>query len=46
MTIPDIEMSSAKKLELRLNGYEPVILDLAWPANGEININQKLVLVR
>jgi hypothetical protein len=46
MTIPDIEMSSAKKLELRLNGYEPVILDLVWPSNGEININQKLVLVR
>jgi hypothetical protein len=46
MTIPDIEMSSAKKLELRLNGYEPVSLDLTWPGNGEINIDQKLVLVR
>jgi hypothetical protein len=46
LTIPDIEMSSAKQLELRLTGYEPVILDLAWPANGEININQRLVLVR
>jgi hypothetical protein len=45
-TIPDIEMSSAKKLELRLNGYEPVIVDLTWPANGMISINQKLVLVR
>jgi hypothetical protein len=46
LTIPDIEMSSAKKLELRANGYEPVSLDLTWPGNGEININQKLVLVK
>jgi hypothetical protein len=45
-TVTDIEMSSARKLELRLEGYEPVIVDLTWPANGEININQKLVLVR
>jgi hypothetical protein len=42
MTIPDIDMTSAKKLELRLKDYQPYIQDLSWPDNGEININQKL----
>jgi hypothetical protein len=42
MTITDIDMSSAKTLEIRLKDYQPFIQELQWPANGEININQKL----
>ncbi len=41
-TIGGIEMSSARSLELRLEGYRPYIQKLEWPANGEINIDQKL----
>jgi len=43
MTISGIDMSSAKVLELRLKDHQPVRLDLTWPPNGEININEKLV---
>ncbi|HEY5945728.1 MAG TPA: protein kinase [Kofleriaceae bacterium] len=41
-TIEDIDMSSAKSVELRLKDYQPYVQQLQWPANGEININQKL----
>jgi serine/threonine protein kinase len=41
-TINDIDMSSAKHLELRLKEYSPYIQELKWPANGEIDIDQKL----
>ena len=43
-TIEGLDISSTKKLELRLQKYEPVIIDLTWPDNAEININKKLVL--
>jgi hypothetical protein len=42
-TITDIDMSSAKTLELRLKDYQVHTQQLVWPPNGEININQKLV---
>jgi hypothetical protein len=41
-TIADIDMGSAKVLELRLKDHQPYMQSLEWPANGEININQKL----
>ncbi len=41
-TIPDVDMDSAKKLELRLKDYTPVVQDLEWPANGEIDLDIKL----
>jgi hypothetical protein len=41
-TINDIDMASAKHLELRLKEYSPYIQTLTWPANGEIDIDQKL----
>jgi hypothetical protein len=40
-TINDIDMA-AKKLELRLKDYQPVIQTLSWPANGEIDIEKNL----
>ncbi|NVB83529.1 MAG: PEGA domain-containing protein, partial [Kofleriaceae bacterium] len=42
-TISDIDMASAKTVELRLKDYEPYKQDLVWPDNGEISIQQKLV---
>jgi serine/threonine protein kinase len=41
-TINDIDMASAKHLELRLKEYSPYIQTLTWPPNGEIDIDQKL----
>ena len=41
-TINDIDMASAKKLELRLKDYRPYIAGPHWPANGEIDIDHKL----
>jgi hypothetical protein len=41
-TVNDIDMASAKRLELRLKDYQPYIQTLTWPANGEIDIDQKL----
>jgi hypothetical protein len=41
-TIPDVDMDSAKRLELRLKDYAPVVQDLTWPANGEIDLDIKL----
>ncbi|HEY5924665.1 MAG TPA: PEGA domain-containing protein, partial [Kofleriaceae bacterium] len=43
MTITDIDMSSAKQLELRLKDYQPHVQALQWPDNGKIDINQKLL---
>ena len=41
-TINDIDMASAKKLELRLKDYRPYVQALEWPANGEIDLDIKL----
>ncbi|MFT3696244.1 MAG: PEGA domain-containing protein [Kofleriaceae bacterium] len=41
-TINDIDMSSAKKLELRLKDYQPVVQTLTWPASGTIDIDKNL----
>lgn len=41
-TINDIDMGSAKVLELRMKDYKPYTQSLDWPANGEINIDQTL----
>ncbi|MEO8698547.1 MAG: serine/threonine-protein kinase [Kofleriaceae bacterium] len=41
-TINDIDMASAKRLELRLKDYQPYIQTLTWPPNGEIDIDRKL----
>lgn len=41
-TINDIDLETAKKLELRLKDYSPYIQSLSWPANGEIDIDTKL----
>lgn len=41
-TIGDIDMTSAKVLELRLKDYQPFVQKLVWPDNGEINIDAKL----
>jgi serine/threonine protein kinase len=41
-TINDIDMGSAKKIELRLKDYQPVIQALTWPANGEIDLEKNL----
>ncbi|CAN5238532.1 hypothetical protein BH11MYX1_BH11MYX1_17130 [soil metagenome] len=41
-TINDIDLETAKKLELRLKDYSPYIQTLQWPANGEIDIDTKL----
>jgi hypothetical protein len=42
MTIADIDMGSAKLVELRLKDHKPYQQSLTWPANGEINIDAKL----
>jgi hypothetical protein len=41
-TITDIDMDSARRLELRLKGYHDLEQDLLWPANGEIDVDRKL----
>ena len=41
-TIPDLDMASARKLEIRLKGYQPFVQDLVWPADGKIQIIAKL----
>jgi serine/threonine protein kinase len=43
MTISDLDMATAKQLELRLKDYQPYTQTLQWPDNGEINVNHKLV---
>ena len=42
-TLTDIDMSSAKKVELKLKGYQDYEQTLDWPGNGEIDIDKKLV---
>jgi serine/threonine protein kinase len=41
-TLNDLDMGTAKQIELRLKDYEPYIQKLEWPANGEIDIQKKL----
>ena len=41
ITINDIDLT-AQKVELRLAGYQPYSQPLAWPSNGEIDIDAKL----
>ena len=41
-TINDVDMDSAKKIELRLKDYQPYVQDLEWPANGEVAIDAKM----
>ena len=41
-TIADIDMASARTLELRLKDYQPYTQKLEWPASGEIDIDHKL----
>ncbi len=38
-TINDIDMASAKKLEIRLKDYQPHIQELTWPASGQIDLD-------
>ena len=42
-TINDVDMSSAKHLDLRLKDYQVFTKDLSWPESGEIVIEAKLV---
>jgi hypothetical protein len=41
-TLTDIDISSAKTIEIRLKGYKPYVEDLKWPATSEITISAKL----
>jgi serine/threonine protein kinase len=41
-TINDIDMGSAKRVELRLKDYRPYVQDLVWPADGVVSIDRKL----
>jgi hypothetical protein len=41
-TLNNIDMATAKKLELRLKGYQPFVTDLEWPTNGQIMLDPKL----
>ncbi len=41
-TISDVDMDSAKKIELRLKDYEPYVQELSWPASGELAIDAKM----
>ena len=40
-TINDVDMSSAKKIELRLKDYQPYLEDLTWPSDGSIEIDAR-----
>jgi hypothetical protein len=42
-TISDVDMDSAKMLQLRLKDYQLFVQDLVWPPDGRIQINAKLV---
>ncbi len=42
-TITDVDMTSAKHLDLRLKDYQVFTKDLTWPDSGEIDIDAKLV---
>jgi serine/threonine protein kinase len=43
MTIDGLDIATAKRLELRLQDYQPYVQDLVWPDNGQITIDRKLV---
>jgi len=40
LTLNDVDMATAKKIELRLKDYQPIVKALDWPANGQINIDE------
>ena len=40
LTLNDVDMATAKKVELRLKDYQPIVKALDWPANGQINIDE------
>jgi serine/threonine protein kinase len=40
--LEDVDMSSAKKLELKLKDFQPHVQSLEWPDNGEIIVDAKL----
>ena len=42
LSITDLDVGTAKKLEVRLKDYEPYLQDLVWPESGEIDIDAKL----
>ncbi|MBA2542078.1 MAG: protein kinase [Deltaproteobacteria bacterium] len=41
-TIVDLDMASAKTVEVRLKGFQPHIQELKWPQDGKIDINVNL----
>ena len=41
-TLTDIDMKSARRIELRLAGYEPYVQELVWPKTGQIDLDVKL----
>jgi eukaryotic-like serine/threonine-protein kinase len=38
-TISDIDIATARTLELRLKDYQPHVVDLTWPSNGQIDLD-------
>lgn len=42
MTLGDLDMETARKLELRLEGYNPTVIDLDWSEVTEIMVNPVL----
>jgi len=42
LTLNDVDVSSAKKLELRLKDYEPIVRDLVWPQDGQLLVDESL----
>ena len=41
-TLPDLDMTAVRKLELRLKDHQPFIQDLSWPDDGQLQIDAKL----
>ncbi|HSK01821.1 MAG TPA: PEGA domain-containing protein, partial [Kofleriaceae bacterium] len=41
-TVHDVDMGTARRLELRLKGYQRFVADLEWPASGQISLDAKL----
>ncbi len=40
--VVDLDMASAKTVEIRLKGYQPHIQELKWPQDGKIDLNVTL----
>ena len=40
LTLNDVDMATAKKIELRLKDYQPIVKTLDWPPNGQINLDE------